>query len=451
MATGSDATKNTISRDLTLTVSGKTASLSESCFIYRGDRGITLNIKIQQYKYKFNRKTVENVLSTNDETTIAYARVLVHKPNSPIHEPKKPNNSTNTQYENGELVDPAYCFQIPIAHVFDDTLQIPITADWVDQLDEVGIYTLQIQLYGIDPVNNRVTIPPVQFEVLEPMCDLTEEPYPSEDAIADGSRASFAIIRQPGEEFEADFDKGIYNREPWVTGDVITVYRLEKFESALEYSIETLANMEKEVYNKEEIDSKLENMVVDAYTTAETDKKLSDQKDEILTTINENVENINVQLDTKSDKTHDHSTSFNGQNYTTIQETFNAVSESIDDNVESITSNITSVQNNLSKSISSLDKKLTDDLNNTKTKLSGNITALDKKLSDNLNTTKTDLTKYIDDEITDVRADIPTKNSQLENDSNFLVSLGCKRVEFVDRYPDRLDDGVLYILIEEYI
>ena len=51
----------------------------EQCYIYRGDRGITLNISIQQYKYKFNKKPgASNVISS--DTSIAYARALVHKP-----------------------------------------------------------------------------------------------------------------------------------------------------------------------------------------------------------------------------------------------------------------------------------------------------------------------------------------------------------------------------------
>ena len=114
-----------ITRDLTITVKNDTASLSEPVTLYRGDRGIVLNCRIMQYKFKFNRSTLENVI--NGETTIIGARVLVHKPND------------------------AGCFEIPFAEVVDDIVMITITEDWTDEMKEVGTYQLQIQLYGEDP------------------------------------------------------------------------------------------------------------------------------------------------------------------------------------------------------------------------------------------------------------------------------------------------------------
>lgn len=129
-----------IRRDLTITVKNDTASLSEPVTLYRGDRGIVLNCRIMQYKFKFNRSTLENVIST--ETSILGARVLVHKPNN------------------------AGCFEIPFAEVVDDVVMVTITSEWTDEMKEIGVYQLQIQLYGEDPrYYQRVTIPPVEFTI----------------------------------------------------------------------------------------------------------------------------------------------------------------------------------------------------------------------------------------------------------------------------------------------
>lgn len=137
-----------ITRDLTITVKNDTASLSEPVTLYRGDRGIVLNCKIMQYKFKFNRTTLENVI--NNETTIVGARVLVHKPEG------------------------KGCFEIPFAEVVDDVVMVTITSDWTDEMSEIGVYQLQIQLYGEDPKKQRVTIPPVEFTVKNLICDIDE-------------------------------------------------------------------------------------------------------------------------------------------------------------------------------------------------------------------------------------------------------------------------------------
>lgn len=51
---------------------------------------------------------------------------------------------------------------------------ITITAEWLDEITEVGTYKLQIQLYGEDPAQQRVTIPPIEFTVRDTLCDINE-------------------------------------------------------------------------------------------------------------------------------------------------------------------------------------------------------------------------------------------------------------------------------------
>ena len=246
-----------ITRDLVLTVSNNKSTLNEALTIFRGDRGIVLSVKIQEYKFKFNRKVTSDVIK--DNTSIAYARTLVHKPNP------EDNHST--------------CFEVPITEVKDDTVEIPITADWCDELSEIGTYRLQIQLYGEDPVNERVSIPPVEFNVEDLLCSVSEnlDDYPN--AVVGTNEVMFSTVAEStGDEYGSDYPNGVYNKTTWLTGDVITSNRLNKLEDAMDYSISTLVNF----YTKDEVDAMLENVVVDAYTTAETDAKLQELRDDIV-------------------------------------------------------------------------------------------------------------------------------------------------------------------------
>ena len=47
--------------------------------------------------------------------------------------------------------------------IIDDAVKFVIDKELTDDLDEVGIYKMQFHLY--DGEDNRITIPPVEFEV----------------------------------------------------------------------------------------------------------------------------------------------------------------------------------------------------------------------------------------------------------------------------------------------
>ena len=137
-----------ILRELTMTINNSTASLSEPLQIYQYDRGITLKIKVLKYKFVFNKMTEEDMII---DSSIISARAIILKPN-------------------GKTV-----FECPRTPIDDDCVIIPITLDWTDELTEIGNYKLQVQLYGSDYVNERVTLPPVGFTVAKPLGHITEE------------------------------------------------------------------------------------------------------------------------------------------------------------------------------------------------------------------------------------------------------------------------------------
>jgi hypothetical protein len=207
-----------IQRDLVLTINNTTATLNEPLVIYQHDRGITLRIKIMKYKFMFNKIMEEDYVADN---SIISARAIVLRPDG-----KK-------KYQN-EL-------ECPRQPVEDDCVIIPITVDWTDELLEVGKYMLQIQLYGSDYINERVTLPPFEFTVAKPICIVPEEGL---DLIgeADTAIADLSILtdKLSGVEVEdGDLALGVYDKTEWEPGDLITSDELNKFEDAVEYLVRT--------------------------------------------------------------------------------------------------------------------------------------------------------------------------------------------------------------------
>lgn len=200
-----------ILRDLIMTVNNTVASLNEPLQIYPHDRGITLRIQVLRYKFVFNKTVEENVIV---DSSIISARALILKP------------------------DGVTTFECPRTPIEDDYVIIHIGLDWTDELREIGNYQLQIQLYGSDYVNERVTLPPVGFTVAEPLGYYPEEgvvlPPIVDGGITDGSGAGEGEVDDDG-----DLPYGIYEETKWEPGDIITSAGLNKIEDALEYVVRT--------------------------------------------------------------------------------------------------------------------------------------------------------------------------------------------------------------------
>lgn len=127
-----------IEKDVTITIEGRNATLSESVYLYRGDMNIDILFTITDAKFKFNEYS-GNILV---ESTAKYATVNVLKPNG------------NT-FSSGKLA------------IVDNKVVLTIDQQFIDEVTEIGTHIVQIQLW--DTNNGRVTIPPVNFEVLAPI------------------------------------------------------------------------------------------------------------------------------------------------------------------------------------------------------------------------------------------------------------------------------------------
>ncbi len=129
-----------IEKNITLTIDGKNATLSENIYIYKNDRNIDFVFTISDAKFKFNEYS-GNILV---ESTAKYATIKVLKPNG-------------SRFTSDKLT------------IMDNKVILTITQEFTDEIEEIGIHQLQIQLWDSD--NGRVTLPPVNFEVLEPLFD----------------------------------------------------------------------------------------------------------------------------------------------------------------------------------------------------------------------------------------------------------------------------------------
>ena len=135
-----------IIKELTITVKGKTASLSDEVYLYAGDGGITLLISVIENNYKFG-SFESNETNIVEESYAQWASVCVLKANN-------------------EVVISEKC------EIFDEKIKFEITKDFIDEIGEIGVHTIQIHLYdGPDEDSNRLTIPPVPITILEPICN----------------------------------------------------------------------------------------------------------------------------------------------------------------------------------------------------------------------------------------------------------------------------------------
>ena len=200
-----------ILRELVLTVNNTSAALNEPLQIYKRDRGITLKIKVLRYKFIFNKTVEENIIT---DSSIISARALIQNPK-------------------GET------FGCERTDIKDDYVIIHIPLDWTDEKAEIGQYKLQIQLYGKDYVNERVTLPPVSFTVADTLGYAREEGIEHPPIVDDGVTDDSIVEDEGvlGEDGNLPF--GIYEETNWEPGTTITAANLNKMEDAIEYLVRT--------------------------------------------------------------------------------------------------------------------------------------------------------------------------------------------------------------------
>ena len=235
-----------ISKTLVVSLNQDRANPEEKMFIYRGDVGVDIYIELSNLSYQFNKK----------KNNYRYVDALFRTPSGVIH---KISNLT----------------------LREGIIKFSFTEEIVKQMQEIGKYELQFQLY--DNVENRLTIPPYYFEVKEPLEVIGEGD--EEEARVDYSRVGYAWVGEDSTDLFAIEDG--YIKTNWQTGDLITATKLNNLEAGVEYLFDNLGQQSSDsnaILNNTNRISKLE-------------KDMSTVKNNIATT-NTNINSVKQDVNT---------------------------------------------------------------------------------------------------------------------------------------------------------
>lgn len=180
-----------IRKDLIIKIANGIASLDTPLRIYEKDHGIELRFKLMDYKYKYD-KDPNNILNSNEEDILEAYTTIVN-----------PSGHELTQI-NGEVID--------------DTVKFMIEDSYTDELEELGIYRLQIH---VKCEHSEFSIPPVEFEVLE---RLKGESSRNNDTVG---RAAVDISYLQTDEGSFISEDGTLNII-WHVGDIISSTKLNE-------------------------------------------------------------------------------------------------------------------------------------------------------------------------------------------------------------------------------
>jgi len=122
-----------ITKNVTIKITGDRATLSEKIILYRDDKGIDIYFTLSGFSYKFNKDNLSGV--------VVDARIL--KPSGDV-----------------VVVD-------NLAVSGTNKIKFTIDSSMTDEIAEIGKHKLQISLYDDSTKTNRITIPPIEFEVKE--------------------------------------------------------------------------------------------------------------------------------------------------------------------------------------------------------------------------------------------------------------------------------------------
>ena len=185
----------------TITINNDKATLDKPIYFYIGDGNITciFTIKEKEKAVRFGTVGSNNIIQDNED--LDYGEAKIYKPDQALV-------STNR------------------AEIYDNKLQIDFNWDNMDNPAEAGRHQLQIHLYDSNSgERNRLTIPPVDIQVLLPIG--------SETALIDEAIVGYSLLDAQAEDVPAFDEEGNYNKTVWQKGDIITSNKLNKIEDAL--------------------------------------------------------------------------------------------------------------------------------------------------------------------------------------------------------------------------
>ena len=118
------------------------------------------------------------------------------------------------------------------SEIIDGKIKFTITSDLTDEITEVGVYKLQFHIG--DAKCCEYTIPPIEFTVKERLKGITA-------AKVDTSKADYCFA---AEEIELFTIEGRYIKTTWKSGDFITANKLNKIEEGIKANEDTINNIQ---------------------------------------------------------------------------------------------------------------------------------------------------------------------------------------------------------------
>lgn len=185
----------------TITIKNDQATLDNPLYLYVGDGDITFVFTIKEMKKTARFGTVSNTNIISDNDAIDYGEVRIYKPDE-------------------------RCVLTSRGEIVDDRLQALFSFDHINDPTEAGIHKLQIHLYdNASGERNRLTIPPVDLHVLLPVG--------YDNSLIDEAIVDYSLLDAQAEEIPTFDENGNYNKTIWTNGDIITKDKLNKLEDAL--------------------------------------------------------------------------------------------------------------------------------------------------------------------------------------------------------------------------
>lgn len=215
-----------IKKHINLTVDGDKSYVDQPIFLFQNDKNIDLIFTIKNLKFDFvrNIQKEEDLIESIGAT---YFRVKVLKPDK---------DDVDKEYTTDlfKIKDNKIIFNIDDTFIFDkkdEDGNLPSLEN-----DKIGIYKLQIQLY--DEANGRITIPEIEFVVLDPIFF-----DPETDGIIGGDIGD-STIGKPSE---------ITGLVDWVKGQIISAERMNaihRYLEKLQNQIDNIDLSDKDIYAK---------------------------------------------------------------------------------------------------------------------------------------------------------------------------------------------------------
>ena len=196
--------------DRIITILNNEATIEQPIVLYKGDKNVQLLFTLKDNYLKY--KSMEN----------AYGQLIIKRPTA----------------------NPIFS---EVARLSSSKVTFIVTQEMIDELSEVGSYEFQIRLFSQDKTS-RATLPPIKDGIIirEP---ILEEDTPNEVGIATVNETQ---VMAEDTELEVFDNEGNYNKTNWRNGDIISDVKLNKIEQAIyeinekevEVDLSTLATKE---------------------------------------------------------------------------------------------------------------------------------------------------------------------------------------------------------------